>query len=395
MPMQRWLPLLLGFLQAAGPMSTDMYLPAFPAIERGFGTGPGSAQVTLAAWLAGLACGQIMMGPVSDRFGRRAPLLAGTAAFTLASAACALAPGLWALTCFRFVAALGASASTVVPRAIVRDFADGHAAAALMARLMLVMGAAPILAPTLGGALLAVTDWRAIFWVCTGYGALALALSALLLPDTLPEALRIPLHPGGIARRYLHVLTERGFLTHAMILSCTGFTLFTYLGGSPAVFILRYGLSPAGYGMIFGLNAAVYILAAQANARVLRLVGTDRVLRVASALLLLGCACLAWLAWQNRVGLAGFCAVLMGVEAMMGFLLPSAQVGALSRHAAHAGSASALLGTLQFTIGASGGLLVGMLAGAALPPALPMALLMLGGAAGAKLADLCRPRAAG
>ena len=144
-----------------------MYLPGFPAMEASLARPSGTAQVTLAAWFAGLAVGQMMQGPLSDRFGRRAPLLAGAVLFTGGSAACALAPNLVWLTGARAIAAFGGSACMVIPRAIVRDLAEGHAAARLMSQLMLVMGAAPILAPTLGGAILAASSWRAIFWICT------------------------------------------------------------------------------------------------------------------------------------------------------------------------------------------------------------------------------------
>ena len=186
MPFPSWLPALLGLLTAVGPISTDMYLPAFPAIEAALGGRPGTAQVTLATWFLGLAVGQVTQGSLADRFGRRAPLIAGTALYTLASAGCAVAPDLATLSTMRFLAALGGSASMVIPRAIVRDLADGHAAARLMSRLMLVMGVAPILAPTAGGLVLATLGWQAIFWLATLYGVACLLLVWRLLPETLP-----------------------------------------------------------------------------------------------------------------------------------------------------------------------------------------------------------------
>src|SRR5579859_2800345 len=159
MPFPVWLPALLGLLSAVGPISTDMYLPAFPAIEAALGGRPGTAQVTLATWFLGLAVGQITQGSLSDRFGRRGPLIVGTGLFTVASIGCALAPDLATLSAMRLLAAIGGSASMVVPRAIVRDLSDGHAAARMMSRLVLVMGVAPILAPTLGGFVLATLGW--------------------------------------------------------------------------------------------------------------------------------------------------------------------------------------------------------------------------------------------
>ena len=191
-----WLPLLLGLLTAVGPVSTDMYLPAFPAIEAALGGAPGTAQITLATWFVGLAIGQITQGPLSDRLGRRGPLVVGTVIYTLASVGCAVAPDLFTLSLMRLVAALGGSASMVITRAIVRDLTDGHAAARMMSKLMLVMGAAPILAPTLGGLVLAFAGWQAIFWICALYGAVSCVFVALLLPETLPRGPPDQAEPG-------------------------------------------------------------------------------------------------------------------------------------------------------------------------------------------------------
>jgi DHA1 family bicyclomycin/chloramphenicol resistance-like MFS transporter len=167
--MPGWLPLLLGFLTAVGPLSTDMYLPAFPAIEAELGTRWGGVEGTLAAWFVGLAAGQMVQGTLADRLGRRPPLIAGTALYALASAGCALAPDMASLSIWRCAAAFGGAASAVIPRAVVRDLADGLAAARLMSRLMLVMGAAPVLAPSLGGLLLGAGGWRSIFWAAAAY----------------------------------------------------------------------------------------------------------------------------------------------------------------------------------------------------------------------------------
>src|SRR5580698_1612296 len=193
MPFPRWLPLLLGFLQAIGPISIDMYLPAFPAIEAEFHAAQGSAQLTLATWILGLSFGQLGQGALADRFGRRVPLVGGMVVYTIASAGCAMAPSIAWLAIWRFVAALGGSASMIVPRAVVRDVAEGHNAARLMSRLILVLGAAPILAPSLGGLVLQFANWRGIFWITTGYGALGLVLAGAFLPDTLPAVRRVRL----------------------------------------------------------------------------------------------------------------------------------------------------------------------------------------------------------
>ncbi len=384
-----WLPLLLGFLTAVGPVSTDMYLPAFPSIERSFGTAPGTAQITLATWFAGLAVGQMTQGTLSDRYGRRWPLLIGTGIYTAASAGCALAPDLAWLSFWRAVAAFGGSASMVIPRAVVRDLADGHAAARIMSQLILVMGAAPILAPTLGGAVLGFADWHAIFWIAFAYGVVCVALVAAVLPDTLPPNRRVRLGLAGLLVRYVQIGRERSFVTHATVGGFAMFGLFAYLGGSPGVFIEHFHLDPETYGMLFGTCAAGYILGSQVNARILARFGLHRVLRVASRVFLFANVLLVAAAFTGRGGvLAVFVPVALTMTAN-GFLGPNAAVGALSRHAAHAGSASALMGTAQFVFGALSGLLVGVLADGT---ARPMALLMLVGGIGAVLADFWRPR---
>jgi|UniRef100_A0A8J4H8P5 DHA1 family bicyclomycin/chloramphenicol resistance-like MFS transporter len=386
-----WLTLLLGVLTAVGPLSTDMYLPAFPRIEADLGGIAGGAQMTLAAWFVGLAIGQITQGSLSDRFGRRAPLLFGTALYALASLGCALAPGLWLFSACRTLAAIGGSASMVIPRAMVRDLADGHEAARLLSRLMLVMGVVPILAPAAGGAVLVVAGWRVIFWIATLYGAVCMVLVWYFLPDTLPENRRIRLGPVGLLGRYASIAREPRFFTHAL---CGGLALaglFAYLGGSPVAFIGQYHIAPAPYGMLFGLNAAGFIFAAQVNARLLPRFGTDRVIRVSARAAFLATAVLTLDAFTGWGGVAGLAAPLFCYLGSLGFLMPNTTVGALSRHAAQAASASALMGTGQFVLGAISGTLVGLLSDGT---ARPMALLMLAGGTGVLLTDRLRARAA-
>ena len=391
MRMPSWLPLLLGFLTAVGPISTDMYLPAFPDIERSFGTAPGSAQITLAAWFAGLAVGQIAQGTLSDRFGRRWPLLVGTSIYTLASAGCALAPDITSLSIMRALAAFGGSAGMVIPRAVIRDFVDGNAAARLMSRLMLVMGVAPILAPTLGGLMLTVVSWHAIFWFGAAFGLLSVVMVAWLLPDTLATEHRTSLGLGSMATRYVGIAVEPVFLTHAMIGTMAMFALFAYLGGSPGVFIDIFQLQPVQYGMLFGVNAVFYIACAQFNARLLNRFGASDLLSFGCRIFLAAACVLMVTAWTGWGGLPGILLPLTVTMASMGFITPNAVVGAMSRHAAHAGSASALMGTMQFGLGAISGFLVGLITDGT---ARPMAALIILGAIGANLADYRRPRTA-
>jgi DHA1 family bicyclomycin/chloramphenicol resistance-like MFS transporter len=389
MPFPIWLPALLGLLSAVGPVSTDMYLPAFPAIEAALGGRPGTAQITLATWFVGLAIGQITQGTLSDRFGRRAPLLGGIALYTAASVGCALAPDLTTLAILRFLAAVGGSASMVIPRAIVRDLSDGHAAARMLGQLTLVMGAAPILAPTLGGVVMEHLGWQAIFWIVAVYGGICGIVVWRALPETLPPSRRT--HLGFVEQmsRYGSILGERGFITHALLGGCAMFGLFAYLGGSPGVFIGRFHLSPGMYGVLFGCSSTSFIAASQINPRILPRVGAGPVLHVATGVYLLATAALTIVAFTRDGPWWAVVVPVLVSMGSMGFTNPNAIVGALSRHAGHAGSASALMGTMQFCLAAVSGLLVGV---AADGTARPMALLMLLGAAGAMAANLCRPK---
>ncbi len=384
-----WLPILLGVLTAVGPLSTDMYLPAFPAIEASLGGRPGTAQVTLAAWFAGLALGQITQGSLSDRYGRRGPLIVGTLTYALANAGCALAPDLLTLSVLRFVAAFGGSASMVIPRAIVRDLSDGHAAARLMSRLMLVMGVAPILAPTLGGLVLGVAPWHAIFWLTAIYGGVCCLLVWRLLPDTLAPERRIRLGMASLAGRYAGVLRDRVFLAYAIMGGCGMFGMFAYIGGSSPVLIEHYGFTPLMYGMVFGCSAGMFILSSQVNPSLILRFGPARVIRAGVSVYLLATCTMLALALLHLGGAVGI--VLPAVFAMgsMGLMMPNAAVGALSRHAAQAGSASAMMGTLQFCLAAASGVLVGALTDGT---ARPMAALMVLGAIGTVAADRLRPK---
>ncbi len=389
MPYPTWLPILLGFLSATGPLSTDMYLPAFPAIEASLGGRPGTAQITLATWFAGLAIGQITQGSLADRFGRRGPLIVGTLVYTLANAGCALAPDLTTLSVMRFIAAFGGSASMVIPRAIVRDLADGHAAARLMSRLMLVMGAAPILAPTLGGLVLGFSTWHAIFWFTSVYGGICCVLVAAFMPDTLPPARRLRLGAVGLLSRFVGLLRDRVFLAYA----CTGgfgmFGMFGYIGGSSPVFIQHFGFTPPQYGMLFGMSAGMFIVATQVNPGLMHRYGGARVIRAALMVYVAAAAAMLLLALLGRGGPAAVVGPVMLSLASMGFIIPNTTVGALSRNAAQAGSASALMGTIQFCLAALAGILVGLLTDGT---PRPMAAILLLGALCAFAADRLRAR---
>lgn len=383
-----WLPWLLGFLTAIGPASIDMYLPAFPAIEASFGASPGAAQLTLASYFAGLAVGQMSQGTLSDRFGRRNPIMVGTIIYALASIGAALSPSVGWLATFRAISAFGGAAGTVIPRAVVRDLATGHAAAVMMSQLTLVLGVAPILAPSLGGAVLIFGSWRWIFWILAGYALLCCFVVWLLLPDTLPPDQRIRLHPGEQLRRYWAILRERFFLSHAAMGCCASLSFFAYLSGSSPVFIRGFHLSPSQYALIFGLCSMGLIANSQINARLVPRIGPSRILNIVARIHLCATLTLAAVAFS---GTHVFVLVLLPVfvaVSCMGFLNPNVIVGALTHQARNAGSASALMGTGQFLLGAAGGLLVGRFTDGT-PRG--MAALMLIGSVGLVVADLVRP----
>jgi DHA1 family bicyclomycin/chloramphenicol resistance-like MFS transporter len=384
-----WLPSLLGLFIAVGPAATDMYLPAFPAVEATFGTEPGTAQITLATWFAGLAVGQITQGSLSDRFGRRIPLIVGFCVFTLATLGCALAPTLTALAIFRAIAAFGGSAGMVIARAVVRDLAEGQAAAIMMSRLILVMGVAPVLAPTIGGAILAFAHWRVIFWLLTIYGTACIVTAWKTLPETLPEERRTRLTLAGQAARYLMILREKTFLTHAIMGGCSSFCMFAYLSGCSPVFEDGFGLNPSEFALIFGLCAVSLVSCAQLNARLLPRFGLNRMLTSVAWVSFTGTLAFVALAFSGVHVLWAIVAPLVLVIGCQGFNNANATAGALARHAGHAGSASALMGTFQFGLGASSGVLVGFLTDGT-PRG--MAAMMACGMLGAVIADRFRPR---
>ena len=389
MQFPRWLPWLLGLVTVIGPASIDMYLPAFGAIEASLGSRPGGAQFTLATYFAGLAIGQMTQGTLSDRFGRRNPIIVGTLIYALASIGAALSPSIGWLAAFRALSAVGGAAGTVIPRAVVRDLASGQAAAIMMSQLMLVLGLAPILAPSLGSAVLAVASWRWIFWILAGYAMICSALVFALVPETLPRERRIALHPTQQLSRYGAILHDRVFLTHAAMGCSASLAFFSYLSGSSPVFIRGFGLAPLQFAMIFGICSIGLIGSTQINARLLPRLGLSRILRVVVRVHFCATLTLVVVAFSGlHVLPLVFLPVFIAVSCM-GYINPNMVAGALTHQGHNAGSASALLGTGQFLLGAVGGLLVGLFTDGT-PRG--MAALMLLGSTGLVIADWLRGR---
>lgn len=366
--------LILGALSAFGPLAIDFYLPAFPAMAQAFATDEKHVQATLAAYFLGLSIGQLAYGPVADRFGRRKPLMFGVTLFTLASLACAYAPNLDTLVMARFIQALGGCAGMVLSRAIVSDKCDPVASAKVFSQLMLVMGLAPILAPMLGGVLVNLAGWQSIFLALSLFSAGCLLAVSLGLPESLPE--HIPRQPlSGALRQYLRLLADRVFLGHALTGGIAIAGMFAYIAGSPFVFIKLYGVPAEHYGWLFGTNAAGFILVAQVNARLLAkrgpafLLGRAVWLYLVAGLVLLGVAAL------RPAQLWPLLVPLFICIASLGCIIPNASACAMSGQGARAGSASALMGCVQFSVAAGAAALVGLLHdGSAVPMAIVISL---------------------
>jgi MFS transporter, DHA1 family, multidrug resistance protein len=386
--------LILGSLSAFGPLSIDMYLPGLPQLSRDLGASPSAIQLTLTACLTGLALGQLVAGPLSDRYGRRRPLLAGVAAYAVASALCALAPSVALLVLLRLVQGAAGAAGIVIARAAVRDLHAGDAAARFFATLMLVNGLAPILAPVVGAQLLKVTDWRGVFVVLAAIGALLLSAVALGLRETLPAERR---RAGGVretATTLRRLAADRVFVGYALAAGLAFGAMFAYISGSPFVVQDIYGASPQGFSAVFAVNALGIVTAAQISGRLVGRVSPRRLLWTGLGLGATGGVALLVVVAVGGLGLAAVLVPLFAVVSSIGLVLPNASALALADHPTTAGSASALIGVLQFAVGALVAPLVGIAGkGTAVPMGVVIATLGVG--AVVCLATLTRPVARG
>ncbi|HUS25113.1 MAG TPA: multidrug effflux MFS transporter [Candidatus Binatia bacterium] len=357
----RWL-LVLGAVVAIGPLSIDMYLPALPELQRALGTDPAAVQWTLAAFFAGLAGGQLVYGPLSDRWGRRTPLLVGLAVFVLASLLCSQAPSIHSLIALRLLQALGSCAGMVITRAMVRDRFAPQDMARILSMLVLVMGVAPMLAPLAGSAVLRYAGWQAIFLVLAGFGSLCFAAVALSLAESHPPERRLAsLSILSALRGFAHLMTHRKFLGYALAGAAAQGGMFAYITVSSFVFIQAFGLSPIAYSWLFGVNAAGLIAASQVNSVLLRRMPAQVVLRHALNTYL-GAGVLMTLSAVTGIGgLAGIVVTLWVCMASLGFTFPNSTAAAMAPFGDRAGSASALLGTLQFATAGAMSYLVGHL----------------------------------
>ncbi|WP_295528091.1 multidrug effflux MFS transporter [uncultured Pseudacidovorax sp.] len=345
---------VLGLLSAIGPFAIDMYLPALPAIGHQLGTDFGTAQLSLTVFFISIGIGQLLYGPVSDMVGRRPPMFFGMALFALASVGCALATDIHTLIVLRFVQGLGAAAGMAIPRAVVRDLHTGPDAARLMSLLMLVFSVSPILAPLAGSGVIAVAGWRAVFWAIAVAAVAGLALLAFSLEETRPPSARVESSLGSALRAYGRLLLDAHFLGLVFIGGFAMMGFFIYLSTSSFVMIGHYGLTPTQYSIAFGVNAAAFFGAAQLNGRLSARFGLVPLVRFG----VVGASVAISLMLAHYLTGGDSLAVLIGLyfvaSAFMGLVIPTTAVLALENHGAIAGTAAALMGTLQMLGGAVG-----------------------------------------
>jgi len=340
---------VLALLTAFGPLSIDMYLPALPEIARQFSVELSSVQLSLASFLIGLSCGQIFYGPLTDRFGRKKPLYFGLILYGVSSIFCAVSGSVDSLILFRFMQALGSCAGLVISRAIVRDLYRPHEAAKVFSLLMLIMGLAPILAPIFGGFLSESLGWRSIFWVLSAISLVTLIAVHFFLKET-----HVPDTEGcktNVLKNYAQIMSDKGFLGHTLSMSLIYGGMFAYITGSPFVFISHYGLTPNQYSWVFGINAFGLIAFSQVNGRLLRKNNPEFILKKVYPFAALAGLLLFLIGFYNGP-FWGMCVGLFLFILNMGMIAPNAAASALANQKKFAGSASALMGTIQFIIAA-------------------------------------------
>ncbi|OYY93168.1 MAG: Bcr/CflA family drug resistance efflux transporter [Hydrogenophilales bacterium 28-61-23] len=373
-----WL-IILGALTAIGPLSIDMYLPAFAAIERDLHAPAGGAELTLAGFFIGMACGQLVWGPLSDRFGRKPPLYAGLALFALASLGCALTDDIAALTVWRILQALGGSAGMVIARAVVRDRCGARESARAFSTLILVMGLAPILAPIIGGWVVTELGWRAIFFLLFAFALACLLAIRLGLQESHGTRHEPPLNARRIASDYAGLFASRAFLGYTLSGGLAMAGMFAYIAGSPFVLIQLNGIPPAHFGWAFGINALGFVAASQINARSLKSHAPTAMLRRALWIPAGAGLTLAGLAYTGAATLPLTLICMFLYVASLGFIAPNSSASALATHGQRAGTASALMGALQFGLATLTGIGISRLHdGSARPLALLLAICGVG-----------------
>lgn len=359
-PARRLLP-VLGGLMALGPLSVDMYLPALPAIQADLDTTAAGAQLTITGVMAGMAAGQLVVGPLADAHGRRRPLIAGLLLYVIASVLCAVAPSFPVLAGGRVLQGFAISTAGVTAMAMVRDLFSGNALGRVLSRLLIIPLAAPVIAPAIGSAVLRWAPWRGVFVLLTAAGAAMLIGSVLAVRETLPEQFRQPARTGAMLRTYLLLLRDHRFLAYAGVIGAAMGALIAYVSGAPFVFQDGYGLDQQQFGLVFGAGGISLIIATQLNAYLLNRHSPEWVLTRALGI---GIVAVGWMIIAAATGLGGLPGLLLPLWLMLasiGMIFPNAPAAALARHGARAGSAAALIGAVQFALGAAAAPVVGAL----------------------------------
>lgn len=350
---------VLGLLSTFGPLSLDLYLPALPQLADDLGASASLAQLSITACLVGLAVGQLVAGPLSDRLGRRRPLIVGLVAFLLASVACAVAPSAAVLVLLRLVQGLAGAAGIVISRAIARDLYSGRALMIFFSRLLLVAGLAPVIAPVLGGQLTRIMTWRGIFGVLAGFGAVLLLAGLFGLKETLPPERRVV---GGFRRTlqgYNTLLHDRFFVGCALSSGLAGASMFAYIAGSTFVLQRIYGMSPQGFSLVFGCISLGLVAAAQGGARLALIWPLPRVLGFGLTINLFGATALL-ITVISELPLGALIGALVIMVCAVGLIFPTANALAMADYPDLAGTASSLQGLSQFVFGAVAAPLVGI-----------------------------------
>lgn len=364
---------VLGALVALGPLTIDMYLPALPRIADDLSITSSVAQLTLTGTLAGLALGQLIIGPLSDSLGRRKPLIAGIVLHVLATLICMVAPNVAVLGVGRALQGVGAAATMVVAIAVVGDRFDDSLAATVLSRLMLVLGVAPVVAPSLGAVVLLHASWHWVFAALAVISVGLLVMAVTALPETLPAGLRRPLQAKGIASTYAMLLRDGKFVILALVAALSMSGLFAYIAGASFVLQGDYGLDQQVFALVFGVGAVALIAATQFNVVLLRRYTPARIMLWALGAAASFAVVFLVLAITQAGGLYGFLLPVWAILGAMGFVMPNAPAVALSRHRDTAGTAAALLGAAQFGLGAVIAPMVGVLGNDAVAMALVMA----------------------
>jgi len=354
--------ILLGLITAVGPFAIDMYLPALPSMGKSLGASAGAVQMSLMVFFIVIGICQLFYGPLSDIVGRKPPIYGGLTIFIIGSIGCAFAPGIEALIGFRVIQAFGACAGMVIPRAIVRDLHTGHDATRLMSLLMLTVSVSPILAPLTGSFVIGAFGWRGVFGVLAIAAALAFLLAATQLKETRPPEERRQSSWRGAFSAYGTLLRDGEFTGLVLVGALGVSSFFVYLGSASFVLINHYGLTPRLFSLCFALNAASFFGFSQLTGTLTQRFGLPKVVRVAASGFALSMVALAAIFAGGADNLFALMVPLFIGYGFLGLVIPTTAVLALEHHGAIAGTASALMGSIQMIVGSAIMALAGLFA---------------------------------